>query len=301
MRVLAIGGNGFIGWHLVRALRAGGHAVTVMGRHAQPVRPLAEGVGYVAGDLGDRARLAQVLDGIDAVAHLASTTVPSTGDRDPAADVSQNLLGTLSLLQAMDLAGVRRLLFLSSGGTVYGPPLTIPVPEAHPLAPTCSYGIVKAAIERYLDFYARKTGLRPVAIRASNPYGPFQGHVGVQGIIGTFLQRIREGRPLEIWGDGSVVRDYVYVTDLARLCVAALESDRIGVYNGGSGTGTSVREVAALVLAATGASTEIIHRPGRGLDVPVSVLDATRARADLGWTAETDLAEGIGRTWRQMA
>lgn len=300
MRVLAIGGNGFIGWHLVEALRAGGHDVTVMGRRTNPVRPLANGVGYVAGDLGDRKRLVHLLSGMDAVVHLASTTVPSTGDRDPAADVSQNLLGTLSLLQTMELVGVERLLFLSSGGTVYGPPREIPVPEMHPLAPTCSYGIVKAAIERYLGFYGRTTGLRPIAIRASNPYGPLQGNVGVQGIIGTFLQRIRDGRPIEIWGDGSVVRDYIYVTDLARLCVTALESDRIGAYNGGSGFGTTVREIATLVAGATGVTAEILHRPGRRLDVPVSVLDPTSARADFGWTVETGLAEGIERTWRQM-
>lgn len=301
MRVLAVGGNGFIGWHLVAALRARGHDVIVAGRRPQPIRPLMDGVPYVSADIGDKDRLTRLLEGVDAVAHLASATVPATGDKDPASDITRNLLGTLSLVEAMGIAGVQRLLFLSSGGTVYGPPQAIPVDESHPLVPTCSYGIVKLAIERYLDVFAATRGLRPVVIRASNPYGPLQGNLGVQGIIGTFLQCIREGRPIEIWGDGSVVRDYIFVADLAQLCVLALESDMVGTYNAGSGVGTAVRDLASLVIATTGAQAEIVHRPGRKLDVPVSVLDPTRARRDFGWRAETALGEGLALTWKEQA
>jgi UDP-glucose 4-epimerase len=300
MKVLAVGGNGFIGCHLVCALQAGGHDVTVTGRRPHPVRPLPEGVRYRSASLGDKAVLSAMLVGVDAVVHLASATVPATADRNPSEDVAQNLLETLALLEAMDRAGVRRLLFLSSGGTVYGRPETVPVPETHRLAPTCSYGIVKVAIESYLELHARTAGLRPVVIRASNPYGPLQGNVGVQGIVGTFMQRLRDGRPIEIWGDGSVVRDYVFVTDLVGLCIAALESERTGVYNGGSGVGTAVSDIARLVQQVTGREAEILYRSGRQLDVPVSVLDSTRARSDFGWVAKTQLADGIARTWRAM-
>jgi UDP-glucose 4-epimerase len=137
-------------------------------------------------------------------------------------------------------------------------------------------------------------------IRASNPYGPLQGKVGVQGIISTFLNRVRAGEPLEIWGDGSVVRDYVYVRDLALLCVTALESDRTGAYNGGSGIGTSVTDVANHVREITGRDLEIRYKDSRSVDVAVSVLDPSKARDELGWVARTDLRTGIRATWEAM-
>jgi UDP-glucose 4-epimerase len=300
MNILAIGGSGFIGHHLVKALRDAGHDVAVLGRSKEPARGLPDGVRYLCGSTLDRSYLAENLCGFDAVAHLATTTVPSTGDRDPSADVSHNLVGTINLLDAMVEKGIERLLFLSSGGTVYGPPRDIPVKETHRLSPTCSYGIVKSAIEMYLELYARNSGLRYVSIRASNPYGPLQGNLGVQGIIGTFLSRILEGKPLEIWGDGSVVRDYIFISDLTQLCVRALESSKVGAYNGGSGIGTSVQDIANLVQYTTGNDAEVIYHPSRGVDVPVSVLDVSRAQADFNWKAEVDLHEGVKRTWRSI-
>jgi UDP-glucose 4-epimerase len=285
---------------VIRELLSAGHEVIAVGRRASPSRPLPEGVAYISGSLGDRTSLVHHLVGVDAVAHMGSTTVPSTGDLDPAGDVCDNLVGTISLLDAMADVGVNRLLFISSGGTVYGPPESVPIAETHKLAPTCSYGIVKVAIEMYLDLYRRKTGLLPVVIRASNPYGPLQGKLGVQGIISTFLNRVRSGEPLEIWGDGSVVRDYVFVRDLALLCVSALESDRTGAYNGGSGVGTSVSEVANLVREVTGRDFEIHYKDSRSVDVAVSVLDPGKARNDFGWTAGTDLRTGIRATWDAM-
>ena len=224
MKILVIGGGGFVGFNLVAEMVARGHEVTVLGRRAAPVRPLPPVVTYVQGDLTDRGGLLAQLAGVDAVAHLASSTVPSTGDKDPIADVQVNLVGTLTLLEAMSEVGCKRLLFVSSGGTVYGVPQSIPIEETERLNPICSYGIVKVAIESYLDLYARAAGLSHVTIRASNPYGPHQGNTGVQGVIGTFLQRAQEGRPIEIWGDGSTIRDYIYVSDLCHLCVEAIES-----------------------------------------------------------------------------
>lgn len=300
MRILVVGGAGFIGCHLVREFTATGHKVTVMGRSAAPARPLPAGVAYVCGSIEDPVRLRAAIADTDAVAHLASATVPSTGDKNPLADVRENLIGTLNLLCAMIEAGVHRLLYLSSGGTVYGVPQTVPLHESHPLNPVCSYGVVKVAVESYLEVFARNHGLRYVTIRASNPYGPFQGNVGVQGIISTYLNRIYDHKPLEIWGDGSIVRDHVYVEDLARLCAAALESDRTGVYNCGSGVGTSVAHIVDLVREVTGSSVEIIHRPARVFDVPASVLTASKAMEDFDWRPQVELWDGISRTWRWL-
>ncbi len=144
---------------------------------------------------------------------------------------------------SMQRLGLSRILFLSSGGTVYGIPDTIPIPETHALRPINSYGIVKATIEHYLEMYRRTRGLSPIIVRASNPFGPRQAHSGVQGVISTFLRRILAGQPLEIWGDGTVVRDYLEVGDLAELCVRAGTSDREGAYNAGSGHGLSVNDI----------------------------------------------------------
>jgi UDP-glucose 4-epimerase len=234
---------------------------------------------------------------MEAVFHLVSTTFPTTADLDPKTDVQDNLVGTLRLLEVMQGLGQTRLLFLSSGGTVYGPPDLVPIPEDHALRPINSYGIVKVAIEQYLDMYRRTRGLSPVIIRASNPYGPRQAHSGVQGVISTFLRRILAGEPIEIWGDGSVVRDYLDVGDLADLCVRAGTGRRVGTYNAGSGQGVSINDIVAAVRTVTGADFQVIYKPGRPTDVPRSILDSRRAAADFGWVCRSDIVSGIGRTW----
>jgi UDP-glucose 4-epimerase len=300
MKILVTGGAGFIGHHLVLAMLTVGHQVTVLGRRQVPINPLPPGVRYVSGGLHDPALLRTLLTDVQAVAHLASATVPGTADKAPLTDVVANLVGTLHLLDAMVGVDCQRLLFLSSGGTVYGVPHKIPLDEGQPLAPIGSYGIVKVAIESYLTLYQRNHGLNPVIIRASNPYGPFQGNLNVQGIIGTYLNRALKGEPLEIWGDGSATRDYIHISDLTRLCLTALESEQTEIYNGGTGVGTSVGQIVELVAEVTGLPIGITYKPGRKLDVPVSILDIAKARRDLDWAPQIGLAEGIAQTWRWM-
>ncbi|WP_370677664.1 NAD-dependent epimerase/dehydratase family protein [Pleomorphomonas sp. PLEO] len=297
MKILVLGGGGFIGFHLVNDLVAAGHVVKVLGRNRVPSRPLLPDVQYISGDLADSKLLRDALQDVDAVAHLASGTVPATADKDPGRDIQINLLGTLSVLDDMAACGVKRLLYVSSGGTVYGKPQEIPIPEGHILDPISSYGIVKVAIESYLKLYETKFGLRPIVIRASNPYGPYQGNLGVQGIIGTYLNRALNQQPLEIWGDGSAIRDYIYIKDLTSLCVAALESEKIGIYNGGSGTGTSVSHIAEVISEVVGSPIPIIYKPARSLDVPISVLDIERAKLDFNWDTKIGLREGVASVW----
>ncbi len=297
MKILVLGGGGFIGYHLVEDLVVAGHEVKVLGRSRLPGRPLPAGVHYVSGELADSQLMRELLVDVGAVAHLVSGTVPSTGDKDPGKDVELNLLGTLSLLEDMAACGVTRILYLSSGGTVYGKPLEVPIPEGHILDPICSYGVVKVAIESYLKLYEIKAGIRPVVIRASNPYGLYQGNLGVQGIIGTYLNLALKHQPIEIWGDGSAIRDYIHVKDLSSLCVTALLSERVGVYNGGSGTGTSVLHIAEIVQEITGNPIPIVYKPHRSLDVPVSVLDIERAKMDFDWEPKIGLREGIVGVW----
>jgi UDP-glucose 4-epimerase len=300
MKLLVIGGSGFIGSHVVDRLLTHGHSVRVYDRQPERFRaPLAD-VDYRFGDFADRMALVEALSGVDAVYHLLSTTVPGTADLDPRTDVEDNLIGTVNLLDSMKRLDLSRILFLSSGGTVYGIPDKIPIPETHALRPINSYGIVKATIEHYLEMYRRTRGLSPVVVRASNPFGPRQAHSGVQGVISTFLRRILAGQHLEVWGDGTVVRDYLEVGDLAELCVRAGTSDREGAYNAGSGHGLSVNDVVEAVRNVTGADVKVIYKPARPVDVPRCVLDCSRAKNEFRWECETGFDSGLSSTWNWL-
>ncbi len=293
MKVLVLGGNGFIGSHVVDHLLSAGHKVRVFDRSPERYRTPLKQVEYRLGRLDDTFQVAEALQGIDAVCHLISTTVPGTSNLDPVADVQSNLINTLLLLEQMRKKGLHRILYLSSGGTVYGNPEYSPVGEEHPLNPISSYGVVKVAIEKYLNMYQQLYGFEPVILRPSNPYGSRQGHAGVQGLIGTLLTRALAGEVLEIWGDGSVTRDYMHVGDLARLCVAALESNSCGVFNAGSGEGYSINEIIDLIRGTTDGQLQVNYREGRAFDVKEIVLDISRAKAEFSWLPERSLADGI--------
>lgn len=273
----------------------------IFDRRPEAFRPPLAGVDYVTGDLSDVPQIYEAMNGVQAVIHLASATVPSTSNLDPVADINGNLVATVRLLETMRAAGVRKIVYLSSGGTVYGIPQTDPVAETHPLRPISSYGIVKVAIENYLYMEHWLHGLQHVILRASNPYGPRQGHTGIQGIIGTHLWRTANGEPVEVWGDGSVVRDFIHVRDLAELCVTAVQSDVAGCYNAGHGTGASVAQIvdsiSRTVQATGGAPVVPTYKPGRSFDVPRVVLDIAKARHDFGWMPQIGLDEGIAESW----
>ena len=295
-RILVLGGCGFIGSHVVEALVTAGHSVRVADLRAGSGQHDLPGVEYMAGSLADPDFMAAALYGVVAVFHMAGSSFPATAEADPVADVQSNLVGTLHLLQSMERAGIRRLVYLSSGGTVYGVPETIPVPETHPLRPIGSYGIVKVAVEGYLSRAAR-SGLLPMVVRAANPYGPRQAANGTQGFIPVALNALLQGEAVNIWGDGSVVRDYLHVRDLARLCLHGLEIYAPVTVNAGSGRGISLLEILRVMERVTGRTAQVRHLPARPVDVPVSVLDVTLARNTFGWLAETRLEDGLAETW----
>lgn len=300
MRVLVLGGNGFIGSHIVDELLKYGHEVRVFDRQPEQFRSPLSIVDYRFGSFDDMLIIAEALDGVDIVCHLISTTVPSTSNMDPVSDIQSNLVSTVQLLEQMRKSEVSRIMYLSSGGTVYGTPKVLPITENHDLNPICSYGIVKVAIEKYLHMYQELYGIKSVILRASNPYGPRQGHVGVQGIIGTFLRRAMDGKSLEIWGDGSVVRDYIYIDDLVELSLSVIEGEYEGIFNAGSGEGFSVNQVCGVLEEILGRKIEIIHKESRSLDVPEVVLDIQRARKEVGWTPRVKLKEGINRHYNWL-
>jgi len=302
-KVLVLGGRGFLGRNLVDLLLRDGASVRTFDRPLASAadQPVFEGdVEEFEGNFIDGQGLDAALKNVDLVYHLISTTVPSGSNADPIGDVTSNLAGTLRLLKAMAAAGVHRIVYASSGGTVYGNPCVLPVPEWHALQPISSYGVVKVAVENYLHLHSELNGLKANVLRISNPYGMHQRRIGAQGVIATFLDKLMNGKPIEIWGDGSVVRDYIYVADVARALLLAGRREKSGTFNIGSGVGHSLNEVLQVLRQQTGLETEVRYMPHRKFDVTQTFLDIERAREDLGWNPFYTLEEGCARFCQLM-
>jgi UDP-glucose 4-epimerase len=298
LRTLVLGGNGFIGTHLVHGLLEEGHSVRTYDRSPNRFRAAPQDAEYVEGELGNHGLIRAAVEGMEVVFHFVSTTIPKTSNDDPIYDVRSNLIDTLQLLESCVEAGVRKVVFASSGGTIYGEPQIMPIAENHPTNPITSYGIVKLAVEKYLGLFSHLHDLDYTTLRISNPYGPYQNPGGQQGAVTVFLHRLHTGQPVTIWGDGSVVRDYLYVSDLVEALKLAAEAEtRQKTFNVGSSRGTKLNELVAIIAEVTGERPEVEYVPGRALDVPANVLDVARVRDELGWSPRTELAEGVARTW----
>jgi UDP-glucose 4-epimerase len=297
---LVLGGCGFIGSHVVVALAAAGQPQVVLDRRARADhdRP---GLRHITGEFGNQGDLDTAFDTgpIDSVVHLVSSTVPGSSNRDPRFDIVSNVGDSVGLLERCVRHGVRKVLYLSSGGAVYGVPQQLPVAEDHPTLPISSYGIGKLAVEKYLHLFHHLHGLQYSVIRAANPYGPGQSAVAEQGVVGVFAHRVLHGEELVVWGDGNVVRDYFHVRDLAQLVVLALQSGSNGVFNAGSGVGRSLMDVIGALERMAGRKARVRLVPGRSLDVPQIVLDCSRAEREFGWRAPTPFDEGLAevRAW----
>lgn len=286
-----------MGSHLCDGLLDAGHSVRIFDRanvSRANIAGILDRVKMIEGDFADGSLHAELAAGTDLVYHLISTTVPQTSNGDPAYDVESNVVASVRFLAAAAAAGVKKIIFFSSGGTVYGVPRALPISEGHPTDPICSYGIGKLAIEKYLRLYHHLHGLDYTVLRISNPYGARQRATGVQGVVAAFVDRLRRDLPLEIWGDGSTVRDYIHVADVVRaaLMVQRCSGDQ-RVFNIGSGRGHSLIEVAEALGAAAGFRPEILFCAGGRLHVPANVLDITRASRRLGWEPRIPFAEGI--------
>lgn len=306
IRSLVLGGRGFIGTHLIDALLGQGHVVRCFDRpnvvalgdsHAKhPSFELYEG------NFTSEADISEALQDCDVCYHLVSTTLPKSSNADPVFDVESNLVGTIRLLTLALKAGVKKVIFVSSGGTVYGEPTQVPIPETHATDPVCSYGIAKLAIEKYLALFHRLHGLDYTVLRLANPFGEGQRTHANQGAVAVFLGKVLRDEPIEIWGDGSVVRDYIHVADVVQALLASLEPSRQEhVFNIGSGRGHSLNEVLDTIEKITGRVANRQYLPGRGFDVPLSVLNIDRAKNTLGWVPTVSFEQGVERfvTWLQ--
>lgn len=299
MRCLILGGGGFIGSHVVDALLEAGHEVRVFERPRIPRHHVAmpDRLEWMEGDFQNSALVADAVRGIDVVVHLVSTTLPKNSNDDPEFDVQSNVVGTLRLLRMAVDSGVRKVLFISSGGTVYGVPTMTPVPETHPTEPRVSYAIGKLAVEKYLALFRQQYGLDYAVLRVANPYGPRQRVDSAQGAVAVFVDAALAGRSIEIWGDGTVVRDYVHVADVARAFTLALDYDGSErIFNIGSGQGTNLLELLGMIERAVGHDVPREYLGARIIDVPSNVLDISRAARELRWQPQIALQNGIAGT-----
>ena len=299
MQAVVTGASGFIGSHLVDGLLAAGYRVKALGRNLPGLIGLDAqsnpNLSLLPVSLADRLALQQVLEGAEIVFHLASGSLPQSSNRDPHADVQVNLLGSLNLLEASRLTGVNRLVMVSSGGTVYGIPRTVPIPETHSTDPICSYGITKLAIEKYVYLYRQLHGLEG-NLRVANPFGPRQRLDAAQGVVPVFLGKALRQEPLQIWGDGTTVRDFLDVADVvsALLAAATYQGDE-SLFNIGSGQGLSLNQLIALLESQLNRSLEVEYLPSRGCDVPTNVLCINKAREALAWSPQISVADGLKR------
>ena len=310
-RALITGGAGFIGSHVADALIADGWSVTVLdnlssGRRSQ----VPTAASFVEADVRSPEAAACIREGaFDLVGHLAAQIDVRKSVSDPAFDVDVNIGGSVNLMQAVKVSGrPTRLLFASTGGAVYGDFITPPNVETYAKDPESPYGIAKFSTELYLAYYARVHGLDYLALRFANVYGPRQDPHGEAGVVAIFCQRLLDGKPLTVFGDGDQTRDYVYVGDVARAHVlaAALPAIPAGrvddrAFNLGTQRETSVLELAESLMRGAGRRTALEHAPARAGEQRRSVVSIEKARGGLGWTPQMPLEQGLRNTFDWFA
>lgn len=293
--VLLVGGTGFIGRALAARLAAAGHEVHVLGR--RPASGLPAGVVVHCGDQGDRDVVRPLLARCGVIVHLAGATVPADTAWQPVAEVEASLLPALRFLECAQEFPGRRYVLLSTGGALYGDADL--ASEQTRLAPGSYHGAGKLALESFFGVFGQRQPGSLSILRPANVYGPGQPLRAGFGVIRTLLERARDGGRLVVYGDGSAVRDYLYIDDMVAACLAALTAPAV-TCNIGSGEGVALRELIAIVERVTGRALAVDYRPARASDVGRIVLDAGLARASLGWGPGVSLEEGVARTWRSL-
>jgi UDP-glucose 4-epimerase len=299
------GGNGFIGSHLAEALVGEGYNVKVFDTFRFGSENLSGIVGdieVIRGDFLNETDVKFALEDADCLFHYISTTNPATAAQNPVYDIESNVIGSVRLLQQAIDSNVEKVFFSSSGGTIYGETDGGPIPEQHPLNPVNPYAISKLAIEKYLHSFNHNYGLDYCILRYSNPYGERQNPRAKQGVIPIFLNKIRNNeRPL-IYGDGTAIRDYIYIKDAIEATIAVVKSQTDKhVFNVGSGEGHSLNQLIDTMSSVTRREIDPEYVENSGIYISKIVLDITRIRQETGWMPQTDLRDGIEKTWEWIS
>jgi UDP-glucose 4-epimerase len=299
MKLLVTGGAGFIGSNTVDALIGGGHDVAVVDDLSAGKRDqVNRAARFYQADLRDRAAVSDVVarEKPETLFHFAAQMDVRRSVADPAFDAEVNLIGLLNLIEAGRRNGLKRVIFSSTGGAIYGEQDTFPCDEDHRCRPVSPYGVAKLASERYLFFYRVEYGIDYLALRYANVYGPRQDPHGEAGVVAIFCSRMLEGTPVTIYGDGEQTRDYVFVGDVVDANLAALSFKGSAAFNIGTGIETSVNRLFS-ELAAIVESGNPIHAPARPGEQRRSVISAARAAKELNWRPQVGLRDGLTRTF----
>jgi UDP-glucose 4-epimerase len=304
-RVLVMGGLGFIGSHLSRLLLKEGHQVRIFDKlygSRNLIADIQEKVEIEEGDAERPEDILRSLKDIDIAIDLIHTTVPGASMQDPAYDVQTNVAAHAGWLSQLNKTELNRIIYVSSGGTVYGIPQQNLITENHPTDPMSSYGVTKLAIEKYVAMYANIQGIDYRICRPANVYGEGQHlHVG-QGVIGVFLDHCLRKQPIEIWGDGRISRDYIYVLDMVQAIVRLIVHQGKGrVFNVSSGVGYSLNDIITIIRDNLQIPVKVNYVKSRKFDVPVNILDSSCLMRETGWEPQVDLELGIRRVYDYLA
>ena len=299
MKILVTGGAGFIGSHVSDAYLKAGHKVVILdslaGGHLANV---PKGAKFIKADLRDRRKVEALFkkEKFQVVnSHAAQMSVPASVS-DPRFDADVNVMGILNLMEAGRATGLKKFIHVSSGGTVYGAPKKLPATEKYPILPESPYGITKAVGEDYLRFYALETGLDYTVLRYSNVYGPRQLPHSEAGVVAIFIQRLLAGKICTIFGDGSIIRDFVYVGDVARASLLALKKGSCQAYNIGTIKPVTVKQLYQVICKTIGLPADPIYGPTRTGDLMANYLSYAKAKREMGWEPRVRLAQGIKHT-----
>lgn len=297
-KCLVLGGAGFIGSYIAEELLGAGFKVTIFDKvkNAKNIEHVINKVRFVAGDMLKSSDIAAVLPGHDSVIHLACSSLPESSMVDPFYEIKTDIIPSMQFIVLAQKYGIKKIVFSSSGGTVYGIAGQTPISETHPTNPLNMYGVSKLTIENILQVYNRNYKMNNISLRTSNAYGEKQRTAGDFGAVAVFLGEIVRGEKITIWGDGSTIRDFIHIKDVAKAFLKALlldENVMTSTFNIGSGIGTSLNELIVMLEDITGLSANIVYKQARPFDVPVNVLDVSLARDVLSFRASISLYDGL--------
>ncbi|MHA2305481.1 MAG: NAD-dependent epimerase/dehydratase family protein [Candidatus Hodarchaeales archaeon] len=301
MKYMVTGGAGFVGSHLIQQLITEKHKIVCLDDFSTGKRgnlaELTQEISVIEGDIRDPQIIKKSLDNVDYVFHLAAQISVTRSTREPLFDASVNIEGMINLLEGIRQSSVKRIIYVSTGGAIYGEPNFIPAPENTPEEPISPYGLSKLVAEKYLKWFHEVYGISYSIIRPANIYGPRQDPMGEAGVISIFLGKISNNMPVEIFGDGTDTRDYVYVKDITDICLKAMNSTNINTYNAGTGKQTSLLDLVNIIQEVTQKEVKKKFSPPRAGDVKHISLDISRVEKELEWIPSTNLIDGIRETW----
>lgn len=301
-KCLVLGANGFLGSHIVDALISDGHKVRAFDRFTNATHNFIDhkNIEIIAGDFLNHHELAGALKGMDYVFHFISTTTPATAENDPLIDIETNIRMSVELFQECVSQGTKKIIFASTGGAIYGSNSSENVSESVLPLPVSPYAIGKLTIEHYLRYFEKKFGLNSLVFRISNPYGERQSLASKQGVIPIFLQHIARGEAITVLGDGSMVRDYIYVKDMARMIAGSFMHNKHNLYNLGSGQGLTINDLVKTMGVIIDKPVKIKHSENPTTFVEKIVLDSSRFYDEFHDMPITNIEDGMLATWKYV-